>query len=480
MDTNTILRLRKTVTTNVNILVVEDSITQAARLRHILEQHQYRARVAHDGEDALPLIAQEVPDIVISDILMPKMGGYELCQRIKQDEQLKSTPVILLTSLSDPEDVIKGLQCGADNFITKPYSSDYLLSRIEYILVNKELRAKASANHAVEIFFCGHKYVITAERVQIIDLLVSSFENAVLKNSELEKTLNQLRAAQNQLITREKIASLGELTAGIAHEIRNPLNFMNNFSALSLNLIQDLALELENLRPSISDERFAGLTEILSNLRLNTQKVTTHGKDADAIVRSMIEHARIDATTITRMDINKLLDEYVKIVCHGKWMADREVQITVVKQYQSMCTDLPVYRQELGRAIFNIVNNACYAVAQRQKQEGANFAAEIVISTRDTDNGVEIRVRDNGSGIAPELKDKVFLPFFTTKPTGEGPGLGLSLSHEIVVKQHNGALTFQSVPDQFCEFIICLPKRLHPASSIWRRTGLELLETSAS
>ena len=202
---------------NVEILIVEDSHTQAAQLKHVLETNHYIVTLAYDGEEAFELLGKRRPTIVISDVVMPGMDGYELCRKVKQNELYKSIPVILLTSLSSPHDIIKGLECGADHFITKPYNKDYLLSHIQYIFVNRELRKTAMADLGIEIFFAGQKHFLTSDRIQILDLLFSTYEAVMQKNRELEQT--------NQKLVRslETIKTLGGLIPICSHckKIRN-------------------------------------------------------------------------------------------------------------------------------------------------------------------------------------------------------------------------------------------------------------------
>jgi len=185
----------KIMNNNIEILVVEDSLTQAMQLKYMLEQHGYHISVAKNGEEALASINEHKPTIVLSDIVMPEMDGYQLCRQIKTDENLKDIPVILLTQLSDPEDIIKGLECGANNFITKPYNGQVLLSHIRYILANQELRNGTMSEMGMEILFAGQKHFITSSRIQILDLLFSTFENAIQKNRELEQANKQLKEA---------------------------------------------------------------------------------------------------------------------------------------------------------------------------------------------------------------------------------------------------------------------------------------------
>src|SRR3990170_1572607 len=192
-----------TMKNGVEILIVEDSPTQAAKLKFFLEQHGYQVSVANNGKEAIASMSKRKPTIAISDIIMPEMDGYELCRQIKADENLKDIPVILLTSLSDPEDIVRSLECGADNFITKPYDEKYLLSRIQYILISDELRKSIKAEIGIEIFFAGRKHFLTSERMQIIDLLLSSFKTAVNKNLELEQKNIELRKALETIKTLE-------------------------------------------------------------------------------------------------------------------------------------------------------------------------------------------------------------------------------------------------------------------------------------
>ena len=220
---------------NTPILIVEDSLTQALQLQNILERHDCRVAVAYNGVEALEHLKEHIPSLVISDIVMPEMDGYKLCKHIRSDEKLRDIPVILLTALSDPEDVIKALECGADNFATEPYKEDFLISRIRTILANQELRKRGMSEMGIEIFFGGKKIFITSQRTQIIDLLLSTYENAIQKNLELKQVNNELILAHQELENRNiELQNLNEqkneFLGMAAHDLRNPLGAISNFS----------------------------------------------------------------------------------------------------------------------------------------------------------------------------------------------------------------------------------------------------------
>src|SRR3989339_1785270 len=260
------------------------------------------------------------------------------------------------------------------------------------------------------------------------------------------KILKELKSAQVQLIHSEKMASLGELTAGIAHEIKNPLNFVNNFSEISGELLDEMKTELENKN---NEE----VIELIENLKQNLEKINQHGKRADSIVKGMLLHSRGSSGEKTLTDINDLLDQYVNLAYHGLRAQDKEFNITIEKDYDKTLEKINVIPQDLSRVFLNIIHNACYA-ANEKKISGSDFNPVLKVSTKNLNGKVEIRIGDNGNGIPANILDKIFQPFFTTKPTGEGTGLGLSLSYDIVVKQHSGEIKFESEEGTYTEFII--------------------------
>ena len=269
------------------------------------------------------------------------------------------------------------------------------------------------------------------------------------EKQRLEKTLHDLRITQKQLIQSEKMASLGELTAGIAHEIQNPLNFVNNFSEVSMELLDEMKEEIENRD---LDEAKA----IAHDLKLNLKKINHHGQRADAIVKNMLLHSRKSSDEKTPTDINKLADEYLRLAYHGLRAKDKSFNATLHTDFDPTLEPLMVIPQEIGRVLLNLITNAFYTVQEKKKNNGADFQPAVTISTRKFTDHVTIAVKDNGNGIPQQDLDKIFQPFFTTKPTGEGTGLGLSLSYDIV-KAHGGEIKVESEVNEGTVFTILLP-----------------------
>jgi signal transduction histidine kinase len=289
-----------------------------------------------------------------------------------------------------------------------------------------------------------------AESFSIAYARYEDFRNLEAAKNKIELTLSELRSAQAQLIHSEKMASLGELTAGIAHEIKNPLNFVNNFSEISGELLSELKEEIEK------NDREEVLT-LLEDLKQNLEKINLHGKRADSIVKGMLLHSRGTAGEKTLTDINDLLDQYVNLGYHGMRAQNKEFNITIEKDYDDTIGKINVVPQDISRVFLNLINNACYAAYDRKKNNSDNnFSPALKVSTKKLNDKVEIRIGDNGSGIPKDILGKIFQPFFTTKPTGEGTGLGLSLSYDIVTKVHGGTLSVETKEGKGSEFIIQL------------------------
>lgn len=286
---------------------------------------------------------------------------------------------------------------------------------------------------------------------------VRLFDEVQARTRELSRSLEDLRTAQDRLVQTEKLASLGQLTAGIAHEIKNPLNFVNNFSALSSELIDDLSSVLAGapLEASVREE----VAELTAMLKSNLDKVGQHGKRADSIVRNMLLHSRAGSGEHRPIDINAVVEESLNLAYHGARAEKPGFNVTLRRNFDPQAGDVDLYPQEITRVLLNLISNGFYATAKRSAAaKRTGYEPTLCAATRSLGDRVEIRIRDNGTGIPPEVKEKMFNPFFTTKPAGEGTGLGLSLSHDIVVKQHAGTIDVDSQPGEFTEFRIVLPR----------------------
>jgi PAS domain S-box-containing protein len=291
---------------------------------------------------------------------------------------------------------------------------------------------------------------------------VADERNTALKKTE--KALQDLRSAQDRLIQTEKLASLGQLTAGIAHEIKNPLNFVNNFSDLSVELIDELhqALNVAELDDNVR----AGITEITNLLRANLDKISQHGKRADSIVKNMLLHSRDGSGERRPADINAIVEESLNLAYHGARAERSGFNIKLQRNLDPAAGIIDLYPQEITRVFLNLISNGFYAATKRKEADGEAFEPMLSATTKRFGDKVEIRIRDNGTGIPREVRDKMFNPFFTTKPAGEGTGLGLSMSHDIVVKQHGGKIDVDTEQGVFTEIIITLPRTVKASAGV--------------
>jgi signal transduction histidine kinase len=295
---------------------------------------------------------------------------------------------------------------------------------------------------------------------QLIHRVQELLTEKEMRAQELAQANQKLISTQKQMIAQEKLASLGSLTAGIAHEIQNPLNFVNNFAELSVELTDELTEEIEARKEELDGDFVEDMTEIVEMLKSNVSKIENHGKRADKIVANMLMHSRSGQSEWAIADINELVSEAINLAYHGMRAKQSDFNVEFDRHYDETIGQMKVSPQNLNRVFLNIANNACYAVYQRQKQEGSDFKPQIKVQTSNLKETIEVRMRDNGIGMTPEVQEKVFDQFFTTKPTGEGTGLGLSLSYNIIVDQHQGTIDVKSEPGVYAEFIVTLPKQI--------------------
>jgi len=291
---------------------------------------------------------------------------------------------------------------------------------------------------------------ISAQNLELDRQVTERTAELTRQKNELEQTVHLLQTTQQQLIQSEKLASLGELTAGIAHEIQNPLNFVNNFSEVSMELVEEMEQELAN---GDKEEAMA----IAADIKQNLEKIRHHGKRADGIVKGMLQHSRASSNVTEPVNINTLTDEYLRLSYHGLRAKDKSFNSELITKFDDTLPVINVVPQDIGRVLLNLFNNAFYAVHQKHKEGIAGYKPEVTVTTINSKGKVLIKVHDNGNGIPDAIKDKIMQPFFTTKPTGEGTGLGLSLSYEIVAKGHGGTIDIESKEGEFTIFTVALP-----------------------
>ena len=399
-----------------SILVADDHIEGRLILARLLSLLGHEVVTAENGRQALTLLRQRAFDLVLLDVLMPEMDGVEALKQIKADPHLAEMPVIMVSGLDEVASVVRCIEEGAEDYLTKPLDPIILTARINAWLEKKRLR--------------------DAER---------------RRSEELERALQQLKATQDQLVAHQKLASLGALTAGIAHEIRNPLNFVTNFAQLAVELVRELR---QGLGDTTDPTR-----AVLEALEQNVAKIEEHGRRADNIVRGMLLHARGQPGQRQKTDLNTLVTEAVNLAYHGLRGRDATFHVAVQFELDRRLPPVDVSPTDLSRVVLNLMNNALYAAHQKSRKVEAGFQPRVVVRTADLGDTVEMRFWDNGDGIPAELRDQIFTPFFTTKPAGAGTGLGLSISYDIIVQMHNGSLRVESAEGQFAEFIVTLPKK---------------------
>src|SRR5688572_1354731 len=325
-------------------------------------------------------------------------------------------------------------------------------ARAQDLFLQEQIRLKELEKEKIQFRNRVGTYSLLAGIVVLLLLAIIFYRNNRQKQKakiKIEKAYGELKSTQAQLIQQEKMASLGELTAGIAHEIQNPLNFVNNFSDVNKELLIEMNEEID--KGNLGEVR-----SIAKDVIDNEEKINHHGKRADAIVKGMLQHSRSSSGQKESTDINALADEYLRLAYHGLRAKDKSFNATMKTDFDSSIGKINIIPQDIGRVVLNLINNAFYAVDERKRKIGDGYEPTVSVSTKKEKDKVEIKVKDNGNGIPQRVLDKIFQPFFTTKPTGQGTGLGLSLSYHIV-KAHGGELKVETKEGEESVFIIQLP-----------------------
>jgi signal transduction histidine kinase len=400
------------------VLVADDNAVSRLLLSESVRRLGHRTITAANGRQALDLLRDQPVDLALLDIEMPELDGRQVLERMKADPAWRPIPVIMVSAIDELAEVVRCIAGGAEDYLPKPFEPTLLAARIGASLEKKRLR--------------------DAER---------------RRTAELEKALAELRAAQSRLLVQEKLASLGALTAGIAHEIKNPLNFVTNFAELSQELFAELRAGLERAGPLAAD-----VEETLTALEQNTAKVREHARRADGIVAGMLLHARGGKGHWQTVDLNALVDQAVALAYHGLRARDPSLQVALEKDYDPAAGHVLALPQDLSRVFLNLAANGCYAAREKKRKAGPDFTPTLTLRTRGLGDRVEVRVRDNGDGVPAAVRERLFQPFFTTKPAGEGTGLGLSISYDIVVRVHRGELRLETEEGAYAELIVVLPR----------------------
>ncbi len=447
------------------VLVVDDNPTNLEVLSNALANFGYETAVATDGESAIEQISYDPPDLILLDVMMPGIDGFETCQRLKQNPLTKDIPVIFMTALSDTGDKVRGLNLGAVDYITKPFQQEEVLARVKMHLKLRHLTtALAQQNHLLRREVEERK---TAEAA--LHKLTQELEQRVSdRTQELSHTLHELQQTQIQLIQSEKLSSLGQLVAGIAHEINNPVNFiygnLSHVDEYTKNLMEFIHhFEAHYPQPAPPIREFLDdidleflkedLPKILASMQLGVERIRQ-------IVLSLRNFSRLDEADFKAVDIHEGIDSTL-LILHNRLKAKAEhPEIEIVKEYG----ELPLvecYAGQLNQVFMNIISNAIDSIehynSERSREEVWQHPNRIVIHSEQQNDAIVVKITDNGPGIPEAVKTRLFDPFFTTKPVGKGTGLGLSISHQIITEKHRGEIGCQSNPGQGAEFWIKLP-----------------------
>lgn len=431
------------------ILVAEDSATQAEQIRLLLEGANYQVDLVSNGREGLDRVASDPPDLIVSDIVMPEMDGYCFCKEVKSSKKTKQIPFVLLTERKEPGDILKGLQHGADNFITKPFEEDYLLQRVRRIFENLDSRQNGHPGEEAISTVGGQRIVFTADKQQLIELLFSTLEEMVRGNSRLVESQRiieeytkeleaKVRDRTRQLFQAEKLATMGELLAGVAHELNNPL-------AVILGQVILLGRETED--------------ELVKN---RGEKIANAAERCVRIAKNFLMLARQQSPERANISLNQVVQEAVELLGYQLRVDNVQATLDLTQEPTTLWADA----HQIQQVLVNLITNALQAM-----RETPPSGRRLVFRTRldPEQDQVVLEVADTGTGIPPEVQPRVFDPFFTTKPLGQGTGLGLSLCKEII-EGHGGTIQAESPPGEGATFRIEIP--LRTPSSTERKVAL--------
>lgn len=412
----------------IKILIAEDSKTQAEQLLFVLQAQGYKVSVAGNGKEALGMALEVQPALIISDIIMPVMDGYELCREVKKSSELRDIPVILVTTMSDPQDVIKGLECGADNFVLKPYSEEYLLGRVRYVLVNREMRKSNESGMGVEIFFNGQRHFITADRLQILNLLMSTYEAAIQRNRELNHSHGELQQLNAKLDNANK--ELASFSYSVSHDLRAPLRHIDGYLGL-----------LEKHIDNLLDEEGRGYLKVISDAARNMGRLIDDLLAFSHMGRIEMMQSETDVALLVQETIHSLQPE----------IQNRKIRWNVAS--------LPKVRADLAmlRQVFiNLLANAAKYTRTRE-------VAEIEVGVKSTRKEDIFFVRDNGVGFDMQYVDKLFGVFqrLHRAEDFEGTGVGLANVRRIIAR-HGGRTWAEGIVDKGATIYFSLPKLMEP------------------
>lgn len=428
------------------ILIVDDVPNNLFTLRMLLEE-RFDAEIieAGSGFEALETLMKETVDLIILDIQMPEMDGFQTAKLVRSRRKTKNIPIVFLTAAYKSADFKnKGFALGATDYLTKPIDDYQLTNRINAYLsiIKLEKTHKQELERKVE------------ERTRE---LKDAMNKLKASNDELEKTLKKLKNAQRQVIAQEKLASLGELTAGIAHEIKNPLNFIINFSELSKELLEELKGAVSKVDTALEHDDKDEFRDIIQNLDENSDKINEHGKRADSIINNMLMHSHDKKGVYQDTHLNTMLQEYTSLAYHSMLNNYKGFSAKITLELDDNVDRVKIIPQDIGRVFLNMLNNAFYSLYRKKEEQGESFEPSLLVKTVSLGDKVEIIFRDNGMGISEKIIYKIFNPFFTTKPAGEGTGLGLSICYDIVKNIHKGDILVDSQIGEYCEFSMYLP-----------------------